>query len=83
MDDVTASELAAYAYCAKAWHLERVVGVEASAEAARRRDVGTAGHERHGAVVRTGSQLRQHSRSLIFVLLVLAGLFTSLAIITR
>lgn len=59
-DDVTASELAAFKYCAKAWHLEHVSGVRPSATAALRRDSGTSDHHRHGAEVHAGSWLARH-----------------------
>src|SRR4051794_8730232 len=71
-DDVTASELAAFSYCAKAWHLERVVGVPPSAGALRAREDGVDHHARHGAQVHVGSWMARHSRLAIGVLLVLA-----------
>ena len=61
--DVTASEVAAYAYCAKAWHLERVLGATASSDANRRRAAGVGDHARHGARVAT---LRAAGRTLAF-----------------
>lgn len=74
-DDVTASELAAFSYCAKAWHLERVVGVRPSTGASRQREAGIARHTRHGVQVQAGSWLARHSRVVIGVLLILAVLF--------
>jgi hypothetical protein len=47
-DDVTASEAASYAYCAKAWHLEHVLGKHPSRSAVTSRDAGTAAHLAHG-----------------------------------
>lgn len=47
-DTVTASEVAAYAYCAKAWHLEHVLGNRGSAAGQARRDSGSAAHREHG-----------------------------------
>jgi hypothetical protein len=47
-DDVTASEVAAYTYCAKAWHLERVRQVSPDARGQYRRAQGTARHVEHG-----------------------------------
>jgi hypothetical protein len=72
--DVTASEIAAFAYCAKAWHLERMVGARPSPTAARARAVGTIRHERHGSDVRLGSWLGRNSRWAVPGLLVLAAL---------
>ena len=43
-DDVMASEAAAHAFCAKAWHLEYVLRREASAEVSQRRAEGTVRH---------------------------------------
>ena len=82
-EDVTASEIAAHAYCAKSWHLERVLGVQASAQAAQRRSNGVAGHEDYGAAVRAGSLLGLNGRSLILALLALAALFALLATAIR
>ena len=48
-DDVTASEVAAYAYCAKAWHLERVLHRSANPEGQRLRAEGVERHIEHGA----------------------------------
>lgn len=79
--DVTASELAAFAYCAKAWHLERVLGAEPSTGANRRRDVGIANHIRHGADVRIGSQLARRSGLVATVLVLSAVLFGLLAVV--
>jgi hypothetical protein len=73
-DDVTASELAAFSYCAKAWHLERVAGLRPSARATRERDTGIVSHARHGAQVRAGGWLRRHSSAAIAALLIVAVL---------
>ena len=48
-DDVTASEVAAYTYCAKAWHLERVLHTSAGTDGKRRRAEGVERHIAHGA----------------------------------
>ncbi|MFL5562270.1 MAG: hypothetical protein ACJ79K_12415 [Gemmatimonadaceae bacterium] len=47
-DDVWVSEAATYAFCAKAWHLEHVLGRRPTSEAAQRRARGVHQHERHG-----------------------------------
>src|SRR3982751_1784678 len=82
-DDVTASEIAAFAYCAKAWHLERVIGAPASVASARRRHAGTTHHARHGGSVRLGSWLGRYSRLAALALLVLAGALAVLAMLIR
>jgi hypothetical protein len=80
-DDVTASEIAAYAYCAKAWHLERVLDARPSETAARIRAAGNAHHARHGSSVRVGGWLGRHSRWAIPGLLLLAILLGALALL--
>jgi hypothetical protein len=79
-DDVTASEIAAFVYCAKAWHLERVVGALPSAAAVRARAAGTTHHVRHGTGVRVGSWLGRNSRRVVLGLLFLAALLAALAL---
>ena len=76
-----ASEVATYAFCAKAWHLEHALGQPASRHAAERRAAGVALHEEHGALggkpARTGAHLVLWSLLLLgvaAVLLVLAFL---------
>ena len=51
-DDVMASEVATYVFCAKAWHLERVLGATASASTDEKRAAGSLAHETHGSRVR-------------------------------
>jgi hypothetical protein len=80
-DDVTASEIAAFVYCAKAWHLERVVGTLPSATAARVRAAGTTHHVRHGADVAVGSWLGRNSRGAVAGLLLLAFLLAVLSLV--
>ena len=80
-EDVTASEIAAFVYCAKAWHLERVVGALPSAAAAHARAAGTTHHARHGARVRLGSWLGRNSRSAVVALLLLAFVLAALSLV--
>lgn len=80
-DDVAASEIAAFAYCAKAWHLERIVGANASEVSVGIRDAGTAHHARHGSSVRLGSWLGRHSRWAVPALVLLAGVLGVLALL--
>jgi hypothetical protein len=79
--DVTASEIAAFVYCAKAWHLERVVGALPSGVAAHARAAGTTHHARHGTRVRLGSWLGRNSRSAVVALLLLAFLLAALSLV--
>ncbi len=65
---IRASEIAQYAFCARAWWLGRVRGYRSSNVAAMRR--GVAGHRAHGRMV-VGYHLL---RRLAVGLLVLAGL---------
>lgn len=51
---VRASELGEYVYCARAWWLRRVAGLEPAGQ--ERREHGTALHRRHGRAV-AGSRL--------------------------
>ena len=82
-DDVTASELAAFAYCAKAWHLENVVGARPTGGAARRRDAGVAHHVNHGTDVLVGAWLGGRAVWLLISFLARAVLFGSLAVLVR
>src|SRR5437588_158169 len=82
-DDVTASEVGTYVFCAKAWHLEHVLGKRPSAVATRRRTVGVAEHDTHGARVvalqRSGPRLARW----VAALLVLAAVLLALGIFAR
>lgn len=79
--DVSASEIAAFAYCAKAWHLEHVVGTVPSATAARARAAGATHHAAHGSAVRAGSWLGRYSRWAVAGLLLLAFLLAALSVV--
>ena len=59
---IRASEIGEYVYCARAWWLRRVVGLEPAGR--ERREYGTALHRRHGRAVAS-------SRALLVVALVL------------
>jgi CRISPR/Cas system-associated exonuclease Cas4 (RecB family) len=50
---IRASEVGEYVYCARAWWLRRVVGLEPAGR--ERRELGSALHRRHGRAV-AGSQ---------------------------
>ena len=70
--DVTASEVADYAYCAKAWHLQHVLGKEPSRHATVRQKAGVTAHEAHGIAVRKLAWLERRATNLIAGLLLLA-----------
>lgn len=73
-DDVTASEIACYAYCAKAWHIEHVQHLAPPAETLDRRAAGVRAHELHGRDVELMSTLVRRQRRFIAVLLFVAVL---------
>ena len=74
--EVTASEVASYAFCAKAWHLERARGRAPSERAVARRAKGATRHEAHGAKVlaarRSGTRLVAWTVLLLAVAVILA-----------
>ncbi len=69
---IRASEIGEYVYCARAWWLRRVVGLEPAGR--ERREHGTTLHRRHGRVV-------AGSRALLFaaIALMLAAIVLMLA----
>ena len=69
---MSASEAANYAFCAKAWHLEHVLGGAVSTTAGERRAIGVAAHVAHGASIRAGSHPANTrlERAVVTVLLV-------------
>ena len=81
--DVSASEVASYVFCAKAWHLEHVLGASPSAAGYERRAVGVEAHAAHGASSRSGQWastwlVRGLVMVLVFALVVLVlGLLMS------
>lgn len=80
--DVTVSELAAFSYCAKAWHLERVLHVAPLSDAAKARTVGIEQHHRHGKAAKRASWLSRYSTAIVWVLglsALLCALFAALA----
>lgn len=68
---IHASELNDYGYCARSWHLRRVVGVEPRGDG-RRVNAGEALHRRHGLRVALVPVLRTIAVAL---LLLAAALF--------
>lgn len=79
--DVTASEVASYAYCAKAWHLRYVLGKEPSRHATARQEAGVSAHESHGTAVRRLAWLERRAISLVAGLLLFAAALLALALV--
>ncbi len=79
--DVTASEVASYAYCAKAWHLHYVLGKEPSREATARQEAGVIAHESHGIAVRRLAWLERRAVGLVAGLLFFAAALLALALL--
>ena len=79
--DVTASEVASYAYCAKAWHLRYVLSKEPSRQATARQEAGAIAHESHGIAVRRLAWLERRAIGLVAGLLVLAAALLTLALL--
>lgn len=68
---LTASELGRYVFCARAWWMQRVLGVTpGNAEALQR---GSARHEAHGGLVRRAGRQANLARWLFIVALALAA----------
>jgi hypothetical protein len=80
-EDVTASEVAAYTYCAKAWHLESVLRRPVDSATTSRRISGADRHLAHGARV---SRISRFGRVAVWasgVLLVFAALLLATALL--
>lgn len=80
-DDVTASEAASYAFCAKAWHLERVVKSAPLADVVRRREDGASRHDADGERLVRANRVRSRLLLLTVALLLLAALLLLLAVV--
>jgi hypothetical protein len=70
--DVSASEAASYAFCAKAWHLEHVLGATPSAAGYARRGEGVEAHAAHGASIRAAHRVSTRLVHGLVTVLVLA-----------
>ena len=66
---IRASEIGEYVYCARAWWLRRVAGLEPAGR--ERREQGTALHRRHGRAVVGSQALLLIGAALAIVALVL------------
>jgi len=69
---IRASEIQAYGYCARAWWLRHIQGLEPENREAL--EAGTAGHLRQGRQVLRSQGLRQAAVALLVVGLILAVL---------
>ena len=81
-DDVTASEIACFAYCAKAWHLEHVLQVVPADEVMQRRERGVTAHNVHGQRVRLLDTLARRRIALMtgFLLFALVAAIAALMV---
>ncbi len=77
---ITASEIGAFVYCAKAWHLQRC-GAESQSESL---DEGIVFHHKHGAGIslaerldRIGKSLALTALMLLLILIIFSQLFGS------
>lgn len=70
--DVSASEVASYVFCAKAWHLEHVLGATPSVAGYERRAAGVEAHAAHGAGIRSVYRVSSWLVRALVVVLVLA-----------
>ena len=80
-EDVTASEVAAYTYCAKAWHLESVLRRPVDSATTSRRISGADRHLAHGTRV---FRIGRFGRVAVWasgVLLVVAALLLATALL--
>ena len=79
--DVTASEVASYAYCAKAWHLRHVLGREPSRQATVHQQAGVVAHEIHGVAVRRLAWLERRAAGLVVGLLLFGAALLAVALL--
>lgn len=79
--DVTASEVASYAYCAKAWHLRHVLRREPSGKAFAQQEAGVVAHEIHGGRVKRLAWLERRAPILVVGLSVLGAALVVLALL--
>ena len=79
--DVTASEVASYAYCAKAWHLRYVLRREPSGQAIAHQQAGVVSHEIHGMRVKTLAWLERRAPILVIGLSLLGAALVVLALL--
>lgn len=78
--DVTASEVASYVFCAKAWHLERVLQCAPSRWAAQRRAEGITNHGAHGAALVRAKRVRGRLVRLTAALIAIAVILALVAV---
>ena len=79
--DVTASEVASYAYCAKAWHLRYVLRNEPSGQASAHQEAGVVAHEIHGVRVKRLAWLERRAPILVVGLGLLGAALVVLALL--
>ena len=79
--DVTASEVANYAYCAKAWHLRYVLRRAPSGQAFAQQEAGVVAHEIHGVRVKRLAWLERRAPILVTGLSLLGAVLVVLALL--
>jgi hypothetical protein len=79
--DVTASEVANYSYCAKAWHLRYVLRREPSGQASAHQQAGVVAHEIHGVRVKRLAWLERRAAILVVGLGLLGAALMVLALL--
>src|SRR6266699_5686806 len=79
--DVTASEVANYAYCAKAWHLRYVLRRVPSGQAFAEQEEGVVAHEIHGVRVKRLAWLERRAPILDVGLSLLGAALVVLALL--
>jgi hypothetical protein len=79
--DVTASEAATYAFCAKAWHLEHVADCRPSDAARESRRSGIAAHLIHGTEFGTTHRLADWTSRVIVGLIAISLVLVVISIL--
>jgi hypothetical protein len=80
-NDVSASEAGEYVFCAKAWHLEHVVGSHPSNEAQELRRSGTVAHLAHAIGIREAHRVAVLVSRVIVGLLAISLVLLMLGIV--
>lgn len=80
LGDVYASEVATYAFCAKAWHLERVIGNLPTSNSQAGRVLGIEHHSAHGARVERLREVSSRLTRWTILFLAIALLLFALAL---
>ena len=82
-EDVTASDVAAFAYCAKAWHLERVLRKPVDTAAMARRITGVDRHLDHGTRLARVGRFGRGALWASATLLIVAAILLAVAMLMQ